>query len=330
MGMSRKTRTEIQHRTAGYSSAREFYVQKLAEGISMIAAAFYPKPVIVRMSDFKSNEYAHLVGGEAYEPKEENPMLGFRGACRYYSPSFQASFQLECEAVLQVRERMGLTNVQVMLPFVRTVKEVELCTAEMNKHGLSRSEDGTLNVYIMCEIPANALLADEFLQHCDGFSIGSNDLLQLTLGVDRDSGLLADYDERNPAVLELIRMAITAANKQGKYVGICGQAPSDFPEITRILIIINRGGGRRGGEAASPSYWRFPVIGHHRIEYVVEDRGVGVLLGRRGGDDDVPGQVGGVWGPPVALAAAPCMSSMWGRFAAGGARAEAGRPIKAE
>lgn len=225
----------IEHNIIGYKSAREFFVQRLAQGIAVIAAAFYPKPVIVRTSDFKSNEYAHLVGGGFYEPKEENPMLGWRGASRYPTPAFKEAFQLECEAIRHVREIMGLDNVQVMLPFVRTVDEQIKCLSEMARHGLKRGEKG-LQVHLMCEVPSNALLADEFLNHVDGFSIGSNDLLQLTLGVDRDNAMLTGYDERNPAVLKLAKMAIDACVRRNKYIGICGQAPSDYPEITAWLV----------------------------------------------------------------------------------------------
>lgn len=226
---------QIAQRCAGYASPVEFYVARLAEGIGTIAAAFFPKPVIVRMSDFKSNEYAKLLGGELYEPKEENPMLGFRGASRYHSALFADCFALECKAVKRVREDMGLTNLETMLPFVRSVEEEKLVIELMAKHGLKRGENG-LRVNLMCEIPANALLADQFLEHCDGFSIGSNDLTQLTLGVDRDSELLTGFDERNPALAKLMAMAIKACNAQGKYIGICGQAPSDFPEITQWLV----------------------------------------------------------------------------------------------
>jgi len=221
--------------TAGYASHTEFYVQRLAEGIATIAAAFYPKPVIVRLSDFKSNEYAALIGGDLYEPVEENPMLGFRGAARYPSPAFMDAFALECAAIKLVREVMGLTNIAVMIPFVRTVDECQRVINKMAEHGLKRGEDG-LKLYLMCEIPANVLLADQFLELCDGFSIGSNDLTQLTLGVDRDSSLLTQYDERNEAVLKFISMAIEACHKAGKYVGICGQAASDFPEVTEFLV----------------------------------------------------------------------------------------------
>ena len=226
---------EITRRSAGYASPREFYVERLAEGIGTIAAAFYPKPVIVRMSDFKSNEYAMLLGGAEYEPQEDNPMLGFRGASRYHSPRFSACFAMECDAVKRVREVMGLSNLELMIPFVRSVDEEVKVIDLMADHGLRRGED-KLRIHLMCEIPANALLADKFLAHCDGFSIGSNDLTQLTLGVDRDSELLADFDERDEALAVLMKMAISACNEAGKYIGICGQAPSDFPEITRWLV----------------------------------------------------------------------------------------------
>lgn len=220
---------------AGYPSPTEYYVERLAEGIAILAAAFYPRPVIVRLSDFKSNEYAALIGGERFEPTEENPMIGFRGASRYDSPAFAEAFGLECQALKRVREVKGLDNVRVMIPFVRTVAEERRVLEVMAQNGLRRGENG-LQVVLMCEIPANAILADDFLEHCDGFSIGSNDLTQLTLGADRDSGLLAGYDERNPAVLKLAEFAIAACHRQGKYIGICGQAPSDFPEITEWLV----------------------------------------------------------------------------------------------
>jgi pyruvate,water dikinase len=226
---------QIARHTAGYANPREFYVARLAEGIGTIAAAFYPRPVIVRMSDFKSNEYAKLLGGAAYEPEEDNPMIGFRGAARYHSPRFADCFAMECDAVKRVREEMGLTNLELMIPFVRSVDEELKVLALMAQQGLQRGEDG-LRINLMCEIPANALLAKQFLQHCDGFSIGSNDLTQLTLGVDRDSELLTDLDERNEAVTVLMEMAIRACREEGKYIGICGQAPSDFPEITRWLV----------------------------------------------------------------------------------------------
>jgi pyruvate,water dikinase len=219
----------------GYSSPRAFYVEKLAEGVATIAAAFWPKPVIVRLSDFKSNEYRKLVGGTRYEPEEENPMLGFRGASRYLAASFRDCFSLECEAMRRVRDAMGLTNVELMVPFVRTVDEARRVMALLAAEGLGRGQNG-LRIVMMCELPSNALLADQFLEHFDGFSIGSNDLTQLTLGLDRDSGLVAEsFDERDPAVLALLRMAIQACRRQGKYVGICGQGPSDHPDLARWL-----------------------------------------------------------------------------------------------
>ena len=226
---------QIATRTAGYNSPRDFYIDRLAEGVGTIAAAFYPKPVIVRLSDFKSNEYAALLGGEGFEPHEENPMIGFRGASRYYSDAFAECFALECAAMKKVREEMGLDNLELMIPFARTVEEVQQVLDMMAREGLRRGDNG-LQIKLMCEVPANALLASQFLEHCDGFSIGSNDLTQLTLGVDRDSGLLTGYDERNAAVTTLMGMAIDACQAADKYVGICGQAPSDFPEITRWLV----------------------------------------------------------------------------------------------
>jgi pyruvate,water dikinase len=229
------TRHRIDAIAAGYPDRRTFYVQRLAEGVGTIAAAFYPKPVIVRMSDFKSNEYASLIGGERFEPKEENPMIGYRGAGRYFSPQFAPCFELECAAMKTVRETMGLDNAALMIPFVRTVHEGTEVLALLERHGLRRGQDG-LRVYMMCEIPSNPLLADEFLQHFDGFSIGSNDLTQLTLGVDRDSGIVTGFDERDAAVMKLMEMAIEACRRHGKYVGICGQAPSDYPELTRWLV----------------------------------------------------------------------------------------------
>ena len=226
---------QIRQLSKGYSDPVSYYVMKMAEGIGAIAAAFYPKPVILRFSDFKSNEYGALLGGASYEPDEENPMLGFRGAGRYPTPEFANSFALECQAVLQVRDEMGLNNLMLMLPFVRTPEDLDQALTLMEKHGLKRGQGG-LKVYTMCEIPANVILAEEFLCRCDGYSIGSNDLTQLTLGVDRDSGLLTHYDERNEAVKRMMSMAIKACNERGKYIGICGQAPSDFPEITRWLV----------------------------------------------------------------------------------------------
>ncbi len=226
----------IAARARGYRDAVDFYVEKLAEGIATIAAAFWPKRVIVRMSDFKSNEYANLIGGSQYEPHEENPMLGFRGAGRYASPQFRRAFQLECRAIRRVRDDMGLVNVEVMLPFVRTLADADAALAMLAENGLERGRDG-LKVIMMCEIPANVLLADDFLQRFDGFSIGSNDLTQLTLGVDRDSSLVAaSFDERNPAVMKLLAEAIAACKRHGKYVGICGQGPSDHPDLAQWLM----------------------------------------------------------------------------------------------
>lgn len=221
----------------GHASPRAFYVDKVAEGVATIAAAFWPKPVIVRLSDFKSNEYRKLIGGSRYEPEEENPMLGFRGAARYISRDFGEAFAMECEALRRVRSDMGLSNVQVMVPFVRTLGEAQRVTGLLAEQGLQRGKDG-LQVIMMCEIPSNAILAERFLEYFDGFSIGSNDLTQLTLGLDRDSGmelLAAEFDERDPAVRALLQMAIAACRKQGKYVGICGQGPSDHPDFAQWL-----------------------------------------------------------------------------------------------
>ncbi len=229
-------RAELDKLTIGYDDKAQFFVDKLAQGIGMIAAAFYPKDVILRLSDFKTNEYANLVGGRAYEPVEENPMLGFRGASRYYNPRYQAGFALECRAVKKVREEFGLTNVKVMIPFCRTVEEGQKVIAEMAKHGLKRGEKG-LEVYVMCEIPSNVILADKFAEIFDGFSIGSNDLTQLILGVDRDSEIVADiFDERNPAVKKMIADVIAVCRKKGRKIGICGQAPSDYPEFAQFLV----------------------------------------------------------------------------------------------
>ncbi len=226
----------ITHRIAGYDDPVEFYVEKLKEGVSTIAAAFHPKPVIVRLSDFKSNEYANLVGGELYEPHEENPMLGYRGASRYVSESFRDCFELECRAMRRVRDDMGLSNVQVMIPFVRTVEEAAEVVKLLAKNGIERGRND-LKLIMMCELPSNALQADEFLQHFDGFSIGSNDLTQLTLGLDRDSGVVAHlFDERNPAVKALLSMAISACLQHDKYIGICGQGPSDHPDLAKWLM----------------------------------------------------------------------------------------------
>jgi pyruvate,water dikinase len=222
----------------GHASPKAFYVDKVTEGVACIAAAFWPKPVIVRLSDFKSNEYRKLIGGSRYEPEEENPMLGFRGAARYISADFGEAFAMECEAIKRVRGDMGLTNVQVMVPFVRTLGQAERVTQLLAKHGLQRGQDD-LKIIMMCEVPSNAILADQFLAYFDGFSIGSNDLTQLTLGLDRDSGLellAADFDERDLAVQTLISQAIKACLSQGKYVGICGQGPSDHPDFARWLM----------------------------------------------------------------------------------------------
>jgi pyruvate, water dikinase len=226
----------VDKRIAGYDDPVGFYVEKLVEGISTLAAAFYPKKVIVRLSDFKSNEYANLIGGKLYEPEEENPMLGFRGASRYISENFRDCFELECRALKRVRNEMGLTNVEIMVPFVRTLGEASQVVDLLAENGLARGQNG-LRVIMMCELPSNALLADEFLEYFDGFSIGSNDLTQLTLGLDRDSGIIAHlFDERNPAVKKLLSNAIQACNKAGKYIGICGQGPSDHPDLARWLM----------------------------------------------------------------------------------------------
>jgi len=222
----------------GHASPRAFYVDKVAEGVASIAAAFWPKPVIVRLSDFKSNEYRKLIGGSRYEPEEENPMLGFRGAARYISEDFGEAFAMECEALKRVRGEMGLTNVQIMVPFVRTLGQAEKVTQLLASQGLRRGEDG-LKLIMMCEVPSNAILAEQFLEFFDGFSIGSNDLTQLTLGLDRDSGmelLAVDFDERDPAVTALISQAIKACLAQGKYIGICGQGPSDHPDFAHWLM----------------------------------------------------------------------------------------------
>jgi pyruvate,water dikinase len=227
---------QIHSKMAGYPDPVSFYVDKLAEGISTLTAAFHPQPVIVRMSDFKSNEYANLIGGNAYEPKEENPMIGFRGASRYVSEEFRPCFELECRAIRKVRDDMGFENLELMIPFVRTLNEAAEVVTLLAANGLRRGENG-LRVIMMCELPSNAVLAEEFLQYFDGFSIGSNDMTQLTLGLDRDSGLVANiFDERNPAVKRMLEMAISAAQAQGKYVGICGQGPSDFPDLAQWLL----------------------------------------------------------------------------------------------
>ena len=227
---------QIKQRIAGYADPVSFYVEKLVEGIATLGAAFAPNPVIVRLSDFKSNEYAKLLGGDLFEPEEENPMIGFRGTSRYLSDSFRDCFELECRALKKVRDEMGLTNVEVMVPFCRTLEEAEQLVQLLADNGLKRGENN-LRIIMMCEIPSNALLAEDFLQYFDGFSIGSNDMTQLTLGLDRDSGLIANlFDERNPAVKKLLAMAITACRQQGKYIGICGQGPSDYPDFAAWLF----------------------------------------------------------------------------------------------
>ncbi|GFM92955.1 phosphoenolpyruvate synthase [Pseudomonas cichorii] len=235
-GLPPEIKDSVDKRIAGYSNPVDFYVDKLVEGISTLAAAFTPKKVIVRLSDFKSNEYANLIGGKLYEPEEENPMLGFRGASRYISENFRDCFELECRALKRVREDMGLTNVEIMVPFVRTLGEASQVIELLAANGLKRGENG-LRIIMMCELPSNAILAEEFLEYFDGFSIGSNDLTQLTLGLDRDSGVIAHlFDERNPAVKKLLSNAIQACNKAGKYIGICGQGPSDHPDLALWLM----------------------------------------------------------------------------------------------
>ncbi|MDN4544887.1 phosphoenolpyruvate synthase [Pseudomonas sp. C32] len=235
-GLPLDIKESVDKRIAGYDDPVGFYVEKLVEGISTLAAAFWPKKVIVRLSDFKSNEYANLIGGKLYEPEEENPMLGFRGASRYISEAFRDCFELECRALKRVRNEMGLTNVEIMVPFVRTLGEASQVVDLLAENGLARGENG-LRVIMMCELPSNAILAEEFLEFFDGFSIGSNDLTQLTLGLDRDSGIIAHlFDERNPAVKKLLANAIAACNKAGKYIGICGQGPSDHPDLAKWLM----------------------------------------------------------------------------------------------
>jgi pyruvate,water dikinase len=235
-GLPQEIKDSVDKRIAGYNDPVDFYVDKLVEGISTLAAAFTPKKVIVRLSDFKSNEYANLIGGKLYEPEEENPMLGFRGASRYISESFRDCFELECRALKRVRNEMGLTNVEIMVPFVRTLGEASQVIDLLAANGLARGENG-LRIIMMCELPSNAILAEEFLEFFDGFSIGSNDLTQLTLGLDRDSGIIAHlFDERNPAVKKLLANAIAACNKAGKYIGICGQGPSDHPDLAKWLM----------------------------------------------------------------------------------------------
>ncbi len=232
---SEELQETIKQRTQAYDTPKDFFIKKIAEGVSTLAAAFYPKPVILRMSDFKSNEYANLIAGPNYEPHEENPMIGFRGAARYIDESFRSCFEMECEAIKFVREEMGFDNIEVMIPFVRTLDEAKAVTELLADNGLARGDNG-LRYIMMCELPSNAVLATEFLEYFDGFSIGSNDMTQLTLGLDRDSGLVAEgFDERNPAVKAMIKMAITACKKQGKYVGICGQGPSDHHDFAQWL-----------------------------------------------------------------------------------------------
>jgi len=226
----------IDELTFGYKDKSDYFVEKLAQGVGTIAASFYPKPVIVRMSDFKSNEYASLIGGKYFEPEEDNPMIGFRGASRYYNDRYKEGFALECKAMKMVREGMGLTNLILMIPFCRRVDEGKKVLAEMAKNGLTRGENG-LEVYVMCEIPNNVILIDEFSEIFDGFSIGSNDLTQLTLGVDRDSALVAhDFEERDPGVMKMISMAIQGAKRNHRHSGLCGQAPSDYPDFAEFLV----------------------------------------------------------------------------------------------
>lgn len=234
--LDKKTTKKIEELTLGFADKKEFYIHKLAQGIATIAAAFYPKSVIVRLSDFKTNEYRNLIGGSYFEPQEENPMIGFRGAVRYYSPKYKDAFALECAALKKARDEFGLSNIKIMVPFVRTLQEGKEVIEQMAIHGLSQGKDG-LEIIMMCEIPSNVMLIDEFLQDFDGISIGSNDLTQLTLGVDRDSPFLTGvFDERDPAMKKMFQMAIQGAKKAGKYSGICGQAPSDYPELAEYLI----------------------------------------------------------------------------------------------
>jgi len=230
------TKKEIEKITAGYNDKKEYFVEKLSRAVATIAAAFYPKEVIVRMSDFKSNEYADLIGGHQFEPAEDNPMVGFRGASRYYNERYKEGFALECEAMRTVREEMGLRNVKLMIPFCRTIEEGEKVQKVMEENGLKRGEKD-LEIYVMTEIPSNVILAGEFAEIFDGFSIGSNDLTQLTLGIDRDSELVSNlFNERNEAVKEMIHRAIEKAHEKNRKIGLCGQAPSDFPEIAQFLV----------------------------------------------------------------------------------------------
>jgi pyruvate,water dikinase len=232
----KKSRDLITKLTAGYSNKAQYFIDKLAEGIAIIGAAFWPNDVIIRFSDFKTNEYANLIGGKVFEPLEDNPMLGWRGASRYYSDAYREAFELECHGLKKAREEMGITNIKAMIPFCRNLDEARKVLAIMEKNGLKRGENG-FEVYVMCEIPSNVILAEQFAELFDGFSIGSNDLTQLTLGVDRDNGTIAqDYDENNEAVKELIRQVIRTAKKKKVHIGICGQAPSDYPEFARFLV----------------------------------------------------------------------------------------------
>jgi pyruvate,water dikinase len=231
-----KDRAAIARATRGFDTPADFFVQRLSEGVGAIAAAFFPRPVIVRLSDFKTNEYAGLIGGAGFEPKEANPMLGFRGAARYDHPAYAAGFALECAALKRVRETMGLKNLKIMVPFVRREEEARRVIAAMERRGLKRGEDG-LEIFVMCEIPNNVIRIDAFAELFDGFSIGSNDLTQLTLGVDRDSEIVAfDFDERDPGMMEMLRLAVTGARRNGRHVGVCGEAPANYPEILTALV----------------------------------------------------------------------------------------------
>jgi pyruvate,water dikinase len=233
----RSAKQKIKKLTQGYSDKKEFFVDRLSQGIATIAAAFYSKDVIVRMSDFKTNEYANLIGGKQFEPEEENPMLGFRGASRYYSDLYKDGFKLECAAIKKVRGEMGLNNVKIMIPFCRTIEEGKKVIEVMTEFGLNKNEDESLEIYVMAEIPSNVLLAEQFAELFDGFSIGSNDLTQLTLGVDRDSTLVSGiFSEQNEAARKMISTVIKKANACGTHIGLCGQAPSDFPEFAQFLV----------------------------------------------------------------------------------------------
>ncbi|HSG32925.1 MAG TPA: putative PEP-binding protein, partial [Sphingomonadaceae bacterium] len=265
-------KAEIERLTAGYADKCDYFVDQLALGLSRIAAVQYPAPVIVRMSDFKTNEYAGLIGGAEFEPDEENPMIGFRGASRYYSPLYRAGFALECRAIKLLREEMGFTNVAVMIPFCRTLREADRVIEVMEQEGLRRGENG-LELYVMCEIPANVVLAGDFAQRFDGFSIGSNDLTQLTLGIDRDSELLAEqFDERDPAVEWMIRHVITEAQRHDTKIGLCGQAPSDHPEFARFLV-------ECGIDSISVTPDRFVAVKRHIAE--AEQTSTGASHARR-------------------------------------------------